>query len=303
MKHLKHYNIFESIKSTDIKSDILEILSELDTKGNFGYKVRPQYANGPSKRISQKLDIAVRIKIEIMKFRDKERLEGWKRTGALSVLQKFNYSEIEETLLKIEDSIKDRYKAIEGINRSGSSSYQYNINSLSDFNTSSKKPKNSYSSDYDDGMKGREGTYYSITFNIKPGYLPADGKKVNQNIEEIQDVFQDLIDSLEGVKLNIREIGDYTRVILENLKPDKSSTSFGGNAWIPLTDEQKSELKGAILKYEGMYEMSFFDSQVRFKQETPSSLKEKTIKTQEELFEFIDTGKPVSVTIIFKKND
>lgn len=301
MKYLKHYNIFESIKSTDIRIDILKILSELDTKGNFGYKIRPQYANGPSKRISQKLDIAVRIKIEIMKFRDKESLERWKKTGALSVLQKFNYSEIEETLLKVEDSIKDRYKAIEGINRSGSSSYQYTINGLSNLKKIDKT--NRGNDDYYDGMKGREGNYYSVTFNIKPGYLPADGKKANQNIEEIQDVFQDLIDSLEGVKLNIREIGEYTRVILENLKPDTSSTSFGGNAWIPLTDEQKSELKAAILKYEGMYEMSFFDSQVRFKQETPSSLKEKTIKTQEELFEFIDKEKPVSVTIIFKKND
>lgn len=303
MKYLKHYNIFESIKSTDIKRDILEILSELDTKGNFGYKIRPQYANGPSKRISQKLDIAVRIKIEIMKFRDKESLERWKKTGAMSVLQHFSYSEIEEILLKVEDSIKETYKPIEGVNRSGSDSYIYNISKLSDFKDNRKGTEALLGSSYDYGMKGRKGNYYSISFNIKPGHLPSDNKKANVNVEEIKDVFQDLEDSLEGVRLNIRQIGDYIRVILENLKPHSSSTSFGGNAWIPLTDEQKYELKAAILKYEGMYEMSFFDSQVRFKQETPSSLKEKTIKTQEELFEFIDTGKPVSVTIIFKKND
>lgn len=288
MKYLKHYNIFESV-TTDTRSEIFKILSELE--GNFGFKVRLQYADGPVKRISQKLGIAPRIKIEIMKFQDKEKLERWNKTGSLSQLARFNFSELEYVLMKIEDAIKDNYKTIELVTKKGNTSWQYNVGSIEKWHNGKFEVDNL--------------SAVSVSYVIKSGYLPVvkKGEKGSEDLDSINDIFQDLTDSLEGVKLKIREIGDYTRVILENLKPDTSSTSFGGNAWIPLTDEQKSELKGAILKYEGMYEMSFFDSQVKFKQETPSSLKEKVIKSQEELFEFIDTGKPVAVTIIFKKND
>lgn len=313
MKHLLRYNLFESFRSSDVRLEILKVLSELDNKGNFGYKVRLQYANGPTKRISQKLDIATRIKVEIMKFQDKEKLERWNKSGALSALLKFNYSEIKDTLLKVEDLIKDKYKAIEGINRSGSSSYVYNINSLNDLKKANKPTGStvwSYAShtDYDDGIEGRKADYYSISFSLKAGHLPNNIKKVGDvnEIENITDVFQDLIDTLGGVKLGIREIGDYVKITLDNLKPDTSSTSFGGNSWVPLTDEQRSELKSAILKYEGMYEMSFFDAQVRYKkvivENQEPSLREKTIKSQEELFEFMDTENTVAVTIIFKKN-
>ena len=274
MKYLINYKIFESFlgtdrwrndKKSDISSEIMNVLSSLTNNG-FEVKLKTQLPKGPVKRISAILRMPSRIQVIINKVKD--------QNGGLP---RFTYSEIEDKIENLKGYLSGRYTEI------GSSA------SSDDWTTS-----NSHKTD------GKRHHSYVFVFKLNDNQLPIHKK--DSNIEHINDVFQDLIDL--GIKISVKDMNPYSNVFIENLKPRKTPSSLGGpNEWVALTKEEIRELKDSIDKYIGVYDVSLFDSTVKYKGDANISLKEKVIKTHDELFEFLDNNDILGISLIFKNDE
>jgi hypothetical protein len=211
-----------------VKSEVLSLLDDL-VKDRYEIRIKPHFQIGPSKRISQILDIPFQIKIKIGKI---------DQDGNNS---RFPYSYIKNSIVNLIDNLSDRYSFV-------------NISSGSNIG---KRISDKIEGEV---IEGRH-LVYEFLFNLIPGFLPPRNVK---NDEETMECFLTIRDMIPN--FNIKKIGDdYSKLYLENLRQSPTAQNFGGNVWTPLTSDEKKELMICINQYMSIHNMEIFDITIKNK--------------------------------------
>lgn len=224
-----------------------------------------RYPNGPRKRISQILNLPSTFEVKI-----------WKSQHTYKI------KEIESDIINLANSVSDRYHISSILANSITDSKIIRSIKLIDELT-------------------EKCICYSIRFATNVDLVAH--RDDNSDISPIKDLFQDFMDN--GCVVSIKDLTDYVKISIDNLKPTRITDSGPPNQWHVFYEDEINEIITAINRYVDIYNVTFFDAKVMYRKEGWTEEKrgymEKFIRSQDEFIEFIKQNEVVSVHLIFKK--
>jgi hypothetical protein len=117
MKHIKSYQIFESLSTEDVRKDLTEICYEL-TDGRFGIKIYddsdfPGWGHIPGSGMNlphvERDDKILCIYLSESDYRDRFR-NALQYFETLKLYDGFSFDEVRDVVLRVVDYLGDRYK-------------------------------------------------------------------------------------------------------------------------------------------------------------------------------------------------